>query len=516
MQKAIFFLLTVLALLIIAYFSPTLKQKEGFQNLMGIEWTTKNDGTPKALYTDLPVKQPGVVGLAEAGVGNIQPSPPPASDLPTAPISQRAKETPNPYRNPTTEPAKYIQLLAVKEDLQAFFGFQAPLLDETNDPAIQIPLTRARADMGELLDIQSVIERNPGLPSRITNKQLDDIRSNLRYLQSVLRDLEASGAIKPEALEAFEDSGSSSTDSNTSDARATLKELQDFQIKIVVEIRRLGASGTSDPVLQARLNTLDRIKNEVDDIITKLQNGSLTPDIVPIYVNDIKKALPVLGNPTDPLPTLLKKNNLPPAVASLFPGGLSAKDTEQAVQINNIVKGYMNNLFEGASWGVNLMFQYDNPKVLKLKADAANSASPPLITDGLPGVSNSSPSNPSPLNPSPSNPHQPIASSVNTNDTTDPSYSLGLPGLSSRFQIAPLESGHLDWKKRTQEIKEQVRRRGLQPSDFGALPDNVEVSNEFSWRGHAHMMCSRLNSTMDPGLGVSVGCPATNWPGWKD
>jgi hypothetical protein len=497
MRKAIFFFLSVFLLLVIAY-TQTIPKKEKFQNLMGVTWTSTNGGTPEALYTKLPITQPVTVNLAEAGVGNIQPSPPKVSDLPSAPITQRAKETPSPYRDPTTEPAKYIQILGVKEDLQAFFGFQAPILEERNDPAIQLPLTRARGDMGELIDLQSVMEKNPGLPSRITNARLNDIRSNLRYLRSALRDLEASGAVHPKAIEAFQNAVNSTP--VLTDKRATLRELQEFQIKVVIEINRLSASGTSDPVIEGRLNTLNRIKNDLDDVIAQLEKGALTPDTVPILASDIEKALPVLGKPTDPLPQLLKKNELPPAVASLFPGGLSPKDSEQASQINNIVQGYMKNLFEGSSWGMNLMFKYDNPNVLKLKAN----------DKGLPGV-NEKINTVSSSDKKASN----EGSLTNLRKGTDPSYSKGLPGTSSDRYSSPAPV-RLDWKLRMEQIKKQIRSRGLNPRDFGAFPDNVNVSNEFSWRGHTLMVCSRLNATADPGLGVTVGCPPSDWEGWRE
>ena len=518
------FFLALAVLLVIAFVQ---QPKEGFQNLMGINWTSMNEGTPKALYTDLPVKQPMTVDLAELGVGNIQPSPPPAGTLPSAPIDQRAKETPSPYINPVVQPARYIQLLGVKEDLQAFFGFQAPILEERNDPAIQIPLTRARADMSELIAIQSVMERNPGLPSRITNKQLDDIRSNLRYLRDALHDLETSGAVRPEALEAFQDVKNETThdDSRPDDSipskRASLTELQDFQIRVVMEITRLGASGTSDPVLQARLNTLNAIKNDLDQVLEQLKSGAITPETVPIFSSDIQKALPVLGNPSDPLPQLLQKNNLPPAIANLFPGGMSPKNTEQANQINNIVKGYMKNLFEGASWGVNLMFKYDNPTALRLQKEANHMTIdvsderssglpyyPDFATSALPTTT----------------PYDSSAQSTSRmpnqqqlNQMTDSSYDNGLPGT-SRSRVRPPSStaGQLDWKQRAQQIKEQVRLRGLNPADFGAIADDAYVSPEFSWRGHAQMMCSRLNTTTDPGLAATVGCPPVSWKGWQE
>jgi hypothetical protein len=531
MRKALLFLLAAFVILLVVYAKP----KEGFTNLMGVNWTQTNDGTPAALYTSLPVKQPKTVALAEAGVGNIQPSPPSAADLPSAPFSQRSKETPNPYRDPSLEPAKYIRILGVKEDLQAFFGFQAPMLEDRADPSIQIPLTRARADMNELIDVQSVMERNPGLQSRITQKQLDDVQSNLRYLREILHDLETSGAIQPTALEGFEDLGATNTVAVPSSAktdqgapvsfsmddgtgpRATLVQLQEFQVKVVVEIKRLEASGTSDPVIQGRLNTLNRIKDDVDQVITQYQNGSLTPDTVPIYASDIEKALPVLGNPSDPLPQLLDKTGLPPAVASLFPGGMSPKDTEQAAQINNIVQGYMKNLFEGASWGLNLMFKYDNPNVLKLKKEvadaqlAATTASPAGITTGLPGIAATA----APIVGADTSTK--VATPAIANQLpTDSGYDSGLPGTSESRMLPEPKVGHLDWKTRSQQIKEQIRRRGLDPKDFGALPDDAIVSKDYSWRGYTQMMCMRLNTTLDPGLATTVGCPPQNWSGWKD
>jgi hypothetical protein len=523
MHKALLFFIAVAVVVTLAVASHP--ATEGFTTLMGVKWTSMDYGTPPALYTKLPIEQPRVVNLAEAGVGNIQPSPAPPSDLPTAPYFDRSKETPNPYRDPVLEPAKYIRILRVKEDLQAFFGFQAFMLEERCDPSIQIPLTRARADMKELIDVQSVMERNPGIQSRINNKQLDDIQSNLEYLRAILHNLESSNAIQSEALEGFANAPVSdqpttvTSSSNTPvliDARATLKDLQEFQIKVVVEIKRLEASGTSDPVINGRLNTLNRIKNDVDDVIERIQNGSLTPNTVPIFKMDIEKALPVLGKPSDPLPQILRNADLPPAVASLFPGGLSPKDTEQALQINNIVKGYMKNIFEGASWGLNVNLKYDNPKVLaqqKAIAEAMAKAKeqgipmtgiPGVVTDGVKGLPGATPD-------------QPLATpAIARKIQTYEGYDAGLPGSTINRILPTPKSGTLDWKTRSQQIKEQVRRRGMNPQDFGALPDDATVSSEFSWRGYTHMMCNRLAATTDPGLPITVGCPPSDWEGWRE
>jgi hypothetical protein len=206
----------------------------------------------------------------------------------------------------------------------------------------------------------------------------------------------------------------------------------------------------------------------------------------------------------------LKKTGLPPAIQNLFPGGLSPSDTEQATQINNIVKGYMNNLVQGASWGVDVSLKYDNPEILKLKAMTASmAAAQPTL--GLPGV------------PTPSNQQitgvdatDGIQAKYTTNTAnTSSSYETGLPGISLNRILPEPVSGSLDWKQRSSQIREQIRRRGLSPADFGVLPEGAEVSPEFSWRGYTQMICSRLNTTPDTGLAVSVGCPPQEWEGWK-
>ena len=72
-----------------------------------------------------------------------------------------------------------------------------------------------------------------------------------------------------------------------------------------------------------------------------------------------------------------------------------------------------------------------------------------------------------------------------------------------------------DWKNRAKEIEAQVKKRGLNPTDFGIMPLNTTVSNDFSWKGYTRMMCTRLQATMDPSLPETCGCPPMEWQGWR-
>jgi hypothetical protein len=72
-----------------------------------------------------------------------------------------------------------------------------------------------------------------------------------------------------------------------------------------------------------------------------------------------------------------------------------------------------------------------------------------------------------------------------------------------------------DWKQRAKEIEDQVKKRNIRPEDVGMMPSNTKVSPEFSWKGYARMMCTRLQATMDPSLPVTCGCPPMDWKGWR-
>jgi hypothetical protein len=164
-----------------------------------------------------------------------------------------------------------------------------------------------------------------------------------------------------------------------------------------------------------------------------------------------------------------------------------------------------------------MSYRYDNPDIEKMRLETANKTHEFIrelkdlngIGGGLPGVKSCGAD---PVEYSdPKAPNQ----SVTVGHNTRTEYDAGLPGASSTTMKSACEPGNMDWKKRNKEIVVQIRKRGFNPMSFGALPDNTEVSSEFSWRGHTNMMCMRLNTTTDPGLATSVGCPPETWVGWK-
>jgi hypothetical protein len=80
---------------------------------------------------------------------------------------------------------------------------------------------------------------------------------------------------------------------------------------------------------------------------------------------------------------------------------------------------------------------------------------------------------------------------------------------------APTQIGKFDWKVRAEAITENIRKAGMNPDDFGCLGRGAQVSKDYSWRGHAKMVCSRLATHADPGIPEQMGCPPVSWKGWR-
>ena len=80
---------------------------------------------------------------------------------------------------------------------------------------------------------------------------------------------------------------------------------------------------------------------------------------------------------------------------------------------------------------------------------------------------------------------------------------------------APTTIGSFDWKQKADDITLNIRKAGMNPGDFGALPPGASVSSDYSWRGHCKMMCSRLATVADPGVPEQMGCPPVEWKGWR-
>jgi hypothetical protein len=368
--------------------------------------------------------------------------------------------------------------------LNAFHDFEVEKLEDTSDPQISLPLNTFRADRQRIMDEVAFLNRNPGIQSTLTVGDAQGIRVNLTYLQKKARALRG-GQIDLSAdlrIEGFEDIPS----------KATQDQLKDASFRISLEIARLQGSGTTDPVFQARIMILTKIKQTIDTMVNQLNAKTLLPEDVPITEKDLKEFLPTISNPSSPVTQFLDKMNAP-GVKNLFPAYEGA-DISGAQLANALFTKYGNTLFIGLSWDLNL--SYTSPQEVE-KAKMAVQKTTSVNT--------------------PSGQFQ-LGNVARTRGDFDRAFGeleadSGSPG--PRPVLPVPKTASFDWKARSAQICEAVRKQGLDPADFGCLANTSKVGDDFSWRGYTKMVCTRLQTTTDTGLPELCGCPPVGWPGWR-
>lgn len=414
-------------------------------------------------------------------------------EIPNAPYQQIAATSPLPYQDTALIKANKKQVSSMLEMLKGFLGFEAQELDDKSDPSIQLPLTTARSDYHTLQMNADVMDRNPGVSSSITLKHLNEISSNLAYLQEKAR-----LALNAGAVEGFQNpatgalalpKGAKKDAKKEADgAPATLDELVSFTSRIQGEIIRLSASGTNDPSVTARVGALTKMKGDIQAIIDQIHQGTMKELEIPILKKDLDRAFPILGKPTEPLPQLINAMKLPAGLANVLPSNIQ-KDPDTMRQISQLVDKYADQVMKGITATFNVTYAPQPTESEHTKESTVHKTGFPSAAD-LNHVSN----------------HQftPVAATS---------------GVTDRLAPTPQDAGrgpsHFDWKQRAKEIESQVEKRGLKPADFGIMPKNTVVSNEFSWKGYTRMMCTRLQATMDPALPETCGCPPLDWNGWR-
>ena len=450
---------------------------------------------------------------------NVQPSDLPGH-LPIAPYEQIASMSPLPYQDTSLIKANRQQLVSMLEMVKGFLAFEAQELSERSDPTIQLPLNTARGDFHTLQAEVEVLNRNPGLQPTITQSHLNEIASNLAYLQREVRLIGAAGPIQGPiyeftqpvdvrgGIEGFEggipsqlsgtgqpsgtgqQSGTgqeSGTGPNGS--IATPQDLNNFIARITGDILRLSASGTTDPLIHARVAALTELRSNIQTILEQVTSGVLLPTEIPVMKRDIENAFPILGNLSQPLPQVIKTVGLPPGLANILPSNIQ-NDPNTTREINSLINKYADTIVNGisASFGV----KYTSPR----EAEKARALASTIEKTGFPSAAD-------------------LDNACNTKFMPDGGVAPVTDRLAPRPQDAGRGPSQFDWEQRAKAIEAQVKKRRLKPSDFGIMPVNTKVSKEFSWKGYASMICTRLQATMDPSLPETCGCPPVDWPGWR-
>ena len=293
--------------------------------------------------------------------------------------------------------------------------------------------------------------------------------------------------------------------------------------KLAVEILRLQASGTTDPVLNARVNVFKKIQTAVEGISTQVQAGSMRPQDIPIRKRDYDKFLPALGDQSAGVAGLLSSTGYP-SLSSLF-NAYDRGDVTGAQLSQDLFKHYADTLLQGLSYKMDISYTSPNEvaarqaEATKASADLANSTVGNQVFAGLSGAFQTT---------------HPMtfdgargAFDAYTRELDMQGFqgelnlgSQGLPdGTYGRQSVMPssAKAASFDWKERAQTICDNVKKMGMNPADFGcqANPQGSAQNTDFSWRGYSKMVCNRLKTVADPGVPEQVGCPPDSWRGWR-
>jgi len=250
------------------------------------------------------------------------------------------------------------------------------------------------------------------------------------------------------------------------------------------------------------------LQGKISDLIKQVQNRSLPESQIPITVNDYSNFLPFLdpnnaaSSQNNPLPNLLKATDMNPALSNLFPAYF-AGDLSGSQLAQQLFQKYAPSLFKDLSYDLTFKVSKKSESE-RIVAEQVSQG----IAQGLLGNSDKS----NVFNDGNTRAPAPGGSDSGSGSSGGMFNSV----IQSLMGSTPKsKAGTLDWKERSNEICQQISKRGLEPYDFGCLRDPNDVEPNFSYRGYAKMVCSRLETIYDPGVPQLCGCPPPTWSGWK-
>lgn len=434
---------------------------------------------------------------------------PPSFALLSPPPGGVASVNALPRIDPSMEKSPYARIKELLESANGFIQIEAPKMAEMSDPSVQLPLRTLRSDINRLEDEDLVLKRNPGIDSTLTQNDVDGMYANLVYLQKKWRET----ANSTSGIEGFSDASGNADPSENK--MASLSQLKDLIVRITVEMSRLSGSATSNPTTNARLETLNKIKQSIQDIIDKVDAKTLAEKDIRISESSYKAFLPVLGT-SGALPDILKEANLPPTLSSLFPAALG--DISGAEIARYLFDNYSKTFFKGLSWDMS----YTSERSLDIanaKKEFALAAKSALVDKNNSKQEHSMGDG---YGSAPSTDYRGEFSSKTSSPGMSTSMSMGATsmgatsmGTTSTGKPLAGPPATFDWKERSIEICSAVEKRGYNPGDFGCLEDVKNVGQNFSWRGYAKMVCSRIATIYDTGAPEACGCPPPTWAGWR-
>ncbi len=443
-------------------------------------------------------------------LGN-EPSNQASGALPAAGQNTVADTSPSMYQDPDNIPVTVKDLQDLQSNIVLFLRDAYSFLSSASDPTIQLPFSSLQADGERINSELAALSRNPGIPPTLNRKQYEDIVGNLMYLKDKYRRFNYNKPIQ---------GNDTSSDPNLlqKGERATLADLKSARTRMQAEVARLSGGGSLDPTINARVSAINNMIADLSEIITKVENNTLLEIEIPIFKDELAKVFNVIGDTNQRLPGI-STNSLPAEVLNMLPPGME-NDAESQALLRGLADKYLGDFLKGTSvelkLGARVKYTSDNEARAGGGGNTYAAFFGPLATgqdstiasQSMLGTSN--PGFPNNYELSSASDSAEVAPINDGRPVTDPYAFDPRDGFRK-----PTAASGFDWKTRAKEICENARKAGLNPADFGCMPEGTTVSPTFSWRGYARTICNRLQTHYYTGTAEACGCPPLNWPGWN-
>ena len=299
-------------------------------------------------------------------------------------------------------------------------------------------------------------------------------------------------------------------------------------------IDSLKSLNTSEPVIVARIQQVEKLLLDLNEMKQSITKGKLAPDHIPIRVGDARKFLKRMSVTSSQLPNLITSPSVSPATAAAAAGLKSAAGNMANLLPGNLLdmakylKGSITVNFDGDIYIREQMAQRVDKIVNMLKTQQITSSDAQNILQALTAIQGQlGPANyqatdvfksswqPADLG-SPSMPPGYMPDVEQLNNASEGGDTTVRPGSDSNSYLKRASAAYAaysyndmtspDYKEKLVNLCANVKKSGLDMGDIGCT--NIQnVSPEYGYKGAYLMACNRLKDTWGGSYPQMFGCP---------
>ena len=311
-------------------------------------------------------------------------------------------------------------------------------------------------------------------------------------------------------------------------------DLQTLIGLIMTFVDSLKSLNTSEPVIVARIQQVEKLLLDLNEMKKSIVKGKLASTQIPIRVGDARKFLKRMSVTSSQLPNLITSPSISPATAAAAAGLKSAAGNMTTLLPGNLLdmakylKGSITVNFDGDIYIREQMAQRVDKIVNMLKTQQITSSDAQNILQALTAIQGQlGPANyqatdvfksswqPADLG-SPSMPPGYMPDVEQLNNASEGGDTTVRPGSDSNSYLKRASAAYAaysyndmtspDYKEKLVNLCANVKKSGLDMGDIGCT--NIQnVSPEYGYKGAYLMACNRLKDTWGGSYPQMFGCP---------